>query len=188
MNPYFSVIIPLYNKANFIEKTIHSVLNQSFQYFEVIIVNDGSTDKSLEKVQKFNDSRIKIFNQENRGVSEARNYGIEQSTSEYIALLDADDLWHNNHLSELKKQIEISPNAGLYCNNYEVFYSENFKKKAKFNFSYDKDCLIIKDYFKASIINCVAWTSAVAFSKEKFNAIGKFNIDLGIISNASIAI
>src|SRR5690606_38408478 len=176
--PFFSVVIPLYNKENYIEDTLKSVLNQTFQDFEVVIVNDGSTDNSLEKVKKFTDGRIRVFSQENLGVSVARNFGIEKSNAEFIALLDADDLWYENHLYELKKQIDLFPDAGLYCNNYEVFYKENFSKKAKFNFDYKNDCLIVEDYFKASTINSVAWTSAVAFSKAIFNTIGKFNIDL----------
>ena len=65
--PFFSVVIPLYNKEDYIEDTLKSVLNQTFQDFEVIIVNDGSTDKSLEKVNQFDDSRIRVFSQENQG-------------------------------------------------------------------------------------------------------------------------
>lgn len=176
--PFFSVIIPLYNKEDYIEDTLKSVLNQTFQDFEVNIINDGSTDNSLEKVEKFKDDRIRLFNQKNQGVSAARNLGIEKSKAEFIALLDADDFWYENHLSELKKQITKFPNAGLYCNNYEINHKENFRKKANLNFNYKNDCLIVEDYFRASTINSVAWTSAVGFSKEKFKDIGKFNVDL----------
>ena len=91
MTPYFSVIIPLYNKEKYITDTLNSALNQSFQDFEVIIVDDGSTDESLEVVSRFQDPRIKIYKQENQGASVARNYGISQSQSDLIALLDADD-------------------------------------------------------------------------------------------------
>ena len=77
--PYFSVIIPLYNKESFIEKTLECVLNQTFKDFEIIIVNDGSTDNGLEKIKKFTDNRIKIFQQENQGVSVARNKGMEMA-------------------------------------------------------------------------------------------------------------
>ncbi|MFI1743624.1 glycosyltransferase family 2 protein [Thalassobellus sediminis] len=173
--PYFSVIIPLYNKENFIESTLKSVLNQDFQDFEVIIVDDGSTDKSLETVKLIKDSRIAIIQQTNKGVSFARNKGIQIAKANYIALLDADDFWHTNHLSELKKQINLFPDAGLYCNNYEVLYSNNTCKKASFNFKFNENCIIVEDYFKASIINPVAWTSAVGFSKSKFTDIGEFN-------------
>jgi glycosyltransferase involved in cell wall biosynthesis len=173
--PFFSVIIPLYNKERFIENTIKSIINQSFKDFEIVIVDDGSTDRSYEIASTFQSEKIKLFKQQNKGVSVARNVGIDYATSNYIALLDADDTWYDNHLFELKKQIDLFPDAGLYCNNYEVFYRENFSEKAQFNFAYHDDCLIVEDYFKASIINSVAWTSAVAFSKEKFKAIGGFN-------------
>lgn len=178
MAPFFSVIIPLYNKEKYIEDTLRSVLNQTFQDFEIIIINDGSTDKSLDEVVKFNDDRITIFKQKNAGVSVARNKGIELAKSKYIALLDADDFWHNNHLLELKKQILQFPDTGLYCNNYQVFYTEKVSRPANFNFNFDSEIIIVEDFFKASIINSVAWTSAIGFSKEKFNKVGGFNTHL----------
>ncbi|GAA3639339.1 glycosyltransferase family 2 protein [Flavivirga jejuensis] len=173
--PFFSVIIPLYNKETFIVKTIKSVLNQKFKDFEIIIVDDGSTDKSLELVSQFQDLRINIIQQKNKGVSVARNVGIEHANSKHIALLDADDTWYDNHLIELKKQIALFPEAGLYCNNYEIFHKKNMSRKAALNFNYQNECLIVEDFFKASITNLVAWTSAVCFSKEKFNEIGGFD-------------
>ena len=178
MTPFFSVIIPLYNKENYIKATLESVLSQSFTDFEVIVVNDGSTDQGLSKISHFNDSRIKIINQKNLGVSEARNNGIANAKSEYIALIDADDYWYDNHLIELKKQIDLFPEAGLYCNNYEVFYNSTNSRPAHINLDYNEDCLLVADFFKASIVNPVAWTSAVGFSKALFNAIGKFNTHL----------
>lgn len=173
--PFFSVIIPLYNKEAFIENTLKSVLQQTFQDFEIIIIDDGSTDNSYQNALRFNNDKIKLFKQNNKGVSVTRNLGIEYATSKYIALLDADDVWYPNHLFELKKQIDLFPDAGLYCNNYEIFHNESVCKKATFNFSYGTECLIVEDYFKASIINSVAWTSAVGFSKEIFKKLGGFN-------------
>lgn len=175
--PFFSVIIPLFNKEDYIESTLNSVLNQSYNDFEIIVVDDGSNDNSAYLVSQFKDSRIKLIKQKNKGVSVARNTGIEYAKANYIALLDADDLWYENHLFELKKQIDLFPNAGLYCNNYKVYHNENFQQNARLNFEYFENCLIVEDYFKASIINSVAWTSAVAFSKETFNIIGGFNPD-----------
>ncbi|WP_303316209.1 glycosyltransferase [Flavivirga abyssicola] len=175
MMPFFSVIIPLYNKEAFIEYTIKSVLNQSFNDFEIILVDDGSTDNSYKIASKFDDIRINLIQQKNKGVSVARNVGIKNAKGKYIALLDADDIWHDNHLMELKKQILLFPEAGLYCNNYEILLQKGIFRKATFNFKFQNDCLIVDDYFKASIINPVAWTSAVGFSKEKFISIGQFD-------------
>lgn len=172
---FFSVIIPLFNKQDFIEDSLKSVLNQTFKDFEIIIIDDGSTDNSFQLATQFKDPRINLIQQKNQGVSIARNNGINQSKSKYIALLDADDIWHSNHLSELKKQILQFPEAGLYCNNYQVYYSKTLYKPANFNFKYGKECLLVDDFFKVSTTNTIALTSAVGFSKEKFNNIGQFN-------------
>ena len=178
MNYFFSIIIPLYNKEDYIKDTLNSVFNQSFTDFEIIIVNDGSTDASMSIVEQFKNEKIRVLQQKNQGVSVARNNGILNAKGQYIALIDADDIWYINHLEELKKQIIQFPDAGLYCNNYEVYLDKNTKRKAKFNFEYKEECLVVKDFFKASIINSVAWTSAVAFTKHTFNAIGGFNTTL----------
>src|SRR5690606_6986211 len=154
--PFFSVVIPLYNKEKYIKETLNSVLAQTFQDFEIIVVNDGSTDNSANQILQFKDKRIKVIDQQNQGAASARNQGIEISSSPYIALLDADDTWYKNHLVELKRQIRLFPDAGLYCNNYEIHNFENSLRPATFNFIYGKSCLIVEDFFKASIINAVA--------------------------------
>lgn len=171
---FFSVIIPLFNKEKYIEATLKSVLNQNFEDFEVIIYDDGSTDNSLNIIEQIKDSRIIIRKQKNQGTSVARNNAINIAKGDFIALLDADDYWSPNHLIELKKIIKTFPKAGLYCNNYRIFYTPTISRPAKFNFKYQTNCLIVDDFFKASIINCVAWTSSVCFSKETFLDIGGF--------------
>ncbi|KJD32087.1 hypothetical protein PK35_11660 [Tamlana nanhaiensis] len=171
---FFSVIIPLYNKEKYIEATLNSVLNQEFKDFEIIIFDDGSTDDSLKQVEAFSDSRILIIKEINQGVSAARNKSIELAKGKYIALLDADDIWEPNHLTELHKLITLFPEAGLYCNNYRVFYNSAVSRPAKFNFQYAANGVLVNDFFKASIINCVAWTSSVCFAKNTFTEIGGF--------------
>lgn len=112
----FSVIIPLYNKAQTIVNTLSTVLNQSFGEFEIIIVNDGSTDDSVEKILTFStDSRIKIVTQENQGVSSARNKGVQECRYDYIAFLDGDDEWLPDYLLKMKEAIVQFPSAGMYC-------------------------------------------------------------------------
>ncbi|MCB0445703.1 MAG: glycosyltransferase family 2 protein, partial [Gelidibacter sp.] len=118
--PFFSVIIPLYNKEKHIKTTLDSVLAQTFNDFEVIIVNDGSTDKSLKIAETFDDKRIHIHTTENKGVSYARNYGVSKSNSNLIAFLDADDYWFPHHLKDLKHLIKKFPNCGLYCKAYDA--------------------------------------------------------------------
>ena len=89
--PKISVIIPLFNKGFIISETLESVLAQTFTDFEIVIVNDGSTDDSFEIVSQYSDDRIRLYNQENKGVSKTRNAEIEYAKSELIAFLDADD-------------------------------------------------------------------------------------------------
>lgn len=116
----FSVIIPLYNKATYIAKAVQSVIDQSYQEFELIIVNDGSTDKSLEIARQFIDKRIRIIDQTNAGVSSARNNGVNTSIYEYIAFLDADDCWESDYLQQMLELIEEYPNVGLYASSYKL--------------------------------------------------------------------
>lgn len=110
-----SVVIPLYNKAHTIVNTLNTVFAQTYQDFEVVIVNDGSTDNGVEVIQQhFNDSRIRIIHQKNAGVSAARNRGVDESKYEYIAFLDGDDEWHPEYLSTMNELITQYPQAGLF--------------------------------------------------------------------------
>lgn len=112
----FSIVIPLYNKAHSIERTLKTVLNQSFFDFEVIIVNDGSTDNGIQVIKEFSDdNRIKIIDQNNQGVSVARNNGVLNSKFDYVAFLDGDDEWLPNYLYKIKEAIDKFPNAGMFC-------------------------------------------------------------------------
>ena len=110
----FSIVIPLYNKEKYITSTLRSVLNQSFKNFELILVNDGSTDRSVEKVKEFNDPRIKLIHQSNQGVSVARNRGIREARFEWIAFLDADDRWGITFLENIAKAIVNYPNNSIF--------------------------------------------------------------------------
>jgi len=112
----FSVVIPLYNKAHTIVRTLGTVFNQSYKDFEIIIVNDGSTDDGIEKILAYTtDKRIRIVTQENQGVSAARNKGVKLSSFEYIAFLDGDDEWMPDYLLKIKEAINLFPQAGMYC-------------------------------------------------------------------------
>lgn len=117
-----SVVIPLYNKEHSIERTIQSVLNQSYLDYELIVVNDGSTDKSLEVVMEFVgridnrwiDDRLTLIHKENGGVSSARNRGIRDAKGEYVAFLDGDDIWDKDFLKEMVRLIEDYPGRSIY--------------------------------------------------------------------------
>ena len=94
-----SVVIPLYNKEKSIASTLRTVLNQTFSDYEIVIVNDGSTDGSVEEIEKVQDDRIRLVHQPNAGVSAARNRGIEEAKGELNAFLDADDEWKPDYLA-----------------------------------------------------------------------------------------
>lgn len=116
----FSVIIPLYNKAPYVAKAIESVLGQTYRDFEVIVIDDGSTDQSLEVAKTFENKSITIISQPNSGVSTARNNGVKIAKHPYICFLDADDWWHPTFLEEMKRLITDFPDAGIYGSGYYI--------------------------------------------------------------------
>jgi glycosyltransferase involved in cell wall biosynthesis len=119
---YFSVIIPLYNKVDYIERAIQSVLDQTHPFFEIIVVNDGSCDGGEKKVGLFKDDRIRLINQTNQGVSAARNNGAAHASFDYFAFLDSDDVWEKSFLEVINVMICDYPFAGIYgTNNYIKF-------------------------------------------------------------------
>jgi glycosyltransferase involved in cell wall biosynthesis len=178
MKPFFSIIIPLYNKESFIENTLKSVFSQAFTNYEIIIINDESTDKSEDIVLTFNDERIQIYSQKNQGASAARNLGIKKSKGNFIAFLDADDYWFPNHLETLGKLIKDCPQAGLYASRYiskvseKKFVTNSFLDIAE-NFSG-----IIADFFYSSVVSRIALTSAVIVPKAVFDKTGFFNTSI----------
>ncbi|MEM7166542.1 MAG: glycosyltransferase [Planctomycetota bacterium] len=111
--PTVSVIVPLYNVERFVEKAIRSVLEQTFADFELLIVDDGSTDNSVQICRGVEDPRIRILSQENRGVAEARNHGIRAARGEFVALLDADDMWVPEKLQQHVEQLRAHSNVGI---------------------------------------------------------------------------
>jgi glycosyltransferase involved in cell wall biosynthesis len=114
----FSVVIPLYNKEKHIQRAINSVLFQTYQNFELIIVDDGSTDGSFEAASAIHDARIRIIRQENKGVSAARNRGILEADTEWIAFLDADDEWLPAFLEEIYELMIAYPECNVLASAY----------------------------------------------------------------------
>ena len=173
LNPIeFSVIVPLYNKEKSIASTIESVLGQTHPNFELIIVNDGSTDQSVTVAQSFNDSRIKIINKSNGGVSSARNLGIELSQKQFIVFLDADDLWLPFCLEEFCTMINEFREAQIFCTNYNMT-GKNLKGIDRRYY--------VEDYFYTSAYYMARWsipimiTGCVAVSRNIFIEVGNFN-------------
>ena len=111
--PIFSVVVPVYNVANYLPTCLDSVLAQTFKNFEIICVNDGSTDHSLSVLNAYSDARIKIITQKNMGLAAARNTGIQASRGLFVALLDSDDFWHPEKLSEHFTHFKFAPNVDV---------------------------------------------------------------------------
>ena len=176
--PFFTVIIPLYNKENFIENTLRSVLNQRFTNFEVIIVNDGSTDNSEEKVREFNDNRIKYFYQINQGVSVARNLGILMANSNFITFIDADDYWFPEFLQEMFNNINQFQDQKVFSAATEVETSIS-KFSSQYSIEKSKDCQLV-NYFDASINTTIICTSCAVFHKSVFEKVGTFDTNIKI--------
>ncbi|KKG27045.1 hypothetical protein DU52_04905 [Methanosarcina mazei] len=120
-----SIVIPLYNKEQYIKRALCSVYNQTVQDFEVIVIDDGSTDKGAQVVKNIHDARFRLISQENAGVSVARNIGIKESKSELIAFLDADDEWMPNYLETILRLREKYPYAGLYATSMKNEFIES---------------------------------------------------------------
>jgi len=177
--PKISVVIPLYNKGFIISETLNSVLAQTFTDFEVVIVNDGSTDNSFEIVSQFSDNRIQLFQQENKGAAAARNLGIEKATGELIAFLDADDYWYPNHLEELFSLFNVFPNCGIYGSRYFMKISNKKSFKTTYSPSVSNDFRgILPDFFKASKAYRVGLTSAIAIPKSVLKNNFLFNSEI----------
>lgn len=169
----FSVVIPLYNKELSIKNTIQSVLNQTFQDFEIVVVNDGSTDNSLHVLKEIDDTRIRIINKTNGGVSSARNRGIKEAKYEWIAFLDGDDLWMENHLEILKDMIEAHPTDKVFTTSF-VFSDNKFVSEKGNSFS----CTRVENFCKASLSHfnkTIMWTSVVCVHKKVFDNVVAFN-------------
>lgn len=121
-----SVIIPVYNAEKYVAIAVQSVLLQTYENFEILIIDDGSPDESIDICQQFNDSRIKIIRQANRGLPGARNTGIRHAQGDYLAFLDADDAWLSNKLEKHVNHLNNSPTVGIsFC--YSAFINEQGK-------------------------------------------------------------
>lgn len=175
-----SVVIPLYNKEKQIAHTLRSVLNQILQNFEVVIVDDGSTDGSVAEVEKFEDSRIRLIHQQNAGVSAARNRGIEEAKGELIAFLDADDEWKSEYLATQYHLYQKYPDCSVFACNYEFRNSDGVVTSTiirKISFAGEDG--ILPNYFEvACCSHPPLWTSAVMVKKQAIQAIGGFPVGI----------
>lgn len=146
-----SVVIPLYNKALSIKRSVQSVLAQSYKNFELIVVDDGSTDDGGSIVNKYYDERIFLIRQNNSGVSAARNTGIKHASGNLVAFLDADDSWKPDFLKTIVRLSKNFPNAGLYATAYQINLSNQKIRNPMFSGISESPWEgIISNYFKSA--------------------------------------
>lgn len=172
-----TVVIPLFNKATTIQSTLKAVLAQTKPVHEIVVVNDGSTDNGVEVVEKMNIPNLSLVHQKNQGAAAARNTGIKNVKSDFIAFLDADDYWHQNYLEEIEKLIETYPDEHVFATALEVE-----KKNGVFPASYSIDAYKKEEtyrlnYFKASLQASILHSSSTVIKKEIIDTVGLFNVN-----------
>lgn len=181
-----SVVIPLYNKEKSIASTLQTVLHQTFNDYEIVIVNDGSTDNSVAEVEKVHDIRIRLINQQNAGVSAARNRGIEEAKGDLIAFLDADDEWKPEYLATQYQLYQKYPECSVFACNYEFRDPRgNVTQPIIHKVSFDEEDGLLYNYFEiACCSNPPICSISIMVRKNAILAIGGF--PLGIKSGEDL--
>jgi glycosyltransferase involved in cell wall biosynthesis len=166
----FSIIIPLYNKAQYILRALKSIKLQTFKEYEVLVIDDGSSDEGPQLVlQNFADA-VTLIRQANEGVSSARNAGIALAKYDFIVFLDADDYWHPNYLERMSQAILTHPKAGIFGSSYG-FKPEDLRDTGS-GFTQ------VEEYFEKAIHNTLFFTSATVIKKSFFDQGSWFNTTL----------
>ena len=166
--PRVSVIIPTYNRAGIIEEAVDSVLAQDFKDFELIVVDDGSTDNTSEVLTTYGDD-IRVLFQSNKGVSAARNRGITEASGKLIAFLDSDDLWLRQKLSRQVEFFRQRPDA-LICQTEEVWVRNGVRVNPKQRHKKPSGMI-----FKPSLELCLVSPSAVMIRRDLLDTTGNFD-------------
>ena len=179
MSGSISVVIPLYNKVRHINRAVDSVLGQTFEDFELIIVDDGSTDGSGDAVRRYDDPRIRLIVQANSGVSAARNRGVAEAKFELVAFLDADDEWLPDFLETVLKLRNQFPKASVWATSYSVVGSDGIHLQVAFPGTDEasREGGLI-DYFKSSGPWRPVHASAVMVQKGALTKAGGFPVEL----------
>lgn len=176
--PQFTVIIPLYNKENFVSATIESILDQTFTDYEVLIIDDCSTDFSLAKIQPYLSEKIQLISHpKNSGLSASRNTGIRNASAQYVTFLDADDTWKPTILETFYQMIQQFPEESIFATNYlevyqngDIILPKNSTSDLKPN-----ETVVIKDFFKRNRQQGIFIHSGVCFSKKVYEQVGYYD-------------
>ena len=173
----FSIVIPLYNKADYVVSTLKSVLKQTYTSFEIIIIDDASTDNSLKEVRKFEDTRIRIIEHgKNLGLSATRNTGVKAAENDYVAFLDADDCWHHSFLENIVLLIEKFPKQKIFATHYKENYNGTmFTPKTKLPPSKKGTFMVVDDFFKVNLGRLILTQSCIVVDKHVFTTVGGYD-------------
>ena len=171
--PLVSVVIPTYNAERTFQETIYSVQNQTFSNIEIIIINDGSTDRTLDIIQNIKDARVKVFSYKNGGLPTARNRGIAQATGEFISFIDADDLWTTDKLERQLAALETHPEAAVAYSWTQTIDDQGHWLHQYHSVFFEGDV-----YAEILVNNFVSNGSNVLVRKEAILSVGEFDSTL----------
>jgi len=192
--PTISVIVPTYNCGKYIKEAIESILSQSYPVTEIIIIDDGSNDDTDEVVKNMNSDKIKYLSQKNLGVSSARNLGLTNATSDYIAFLDADDIWHKNMIESQIIALEQHPDI-VFCFTNFMRFSDKKNEVFSDQFTFYPELSLLKTFYcKSSKVHIIldnafcalvefgeipAFTQVIMFRRTSLQGI-RFNTELKV--------
>lgn len=165
--PTFTVVIPLYNKEDYIVKSVQSVLNQTFIDFELLVIDDGSSDSSLKKLQGISDLRLRIIKKKNGGVSSARNFGINHARGKYVAFLDADDEYEENYLREVELLFNRFPESSAAATAFFIKRGQ-LKTRCVVPQGVPEKGMVITDFFTKWSMGAFFFTSSITVKTEYF--------------------
>jgi glycosyltransferase involved in cell wall biosynthesis len=172
--PPVSIVVPLCNKVRYVNRALNSVLAQTHQDFEVVVVNDGSTDGSEKVVRQYRDARIRLVNQENAGEGAARNRGIAETRADLIAFLDADDEWLPCHLETVLRLRKNHPECGAYATAFTIVTPHGCRAPSRAGIPAPTFEGVLPNYFRTVRGDHAVCSSAVAVPRETFNTCGLF--------------
>jgi len=178
--PSLTVVVPLYNKERTITRCLRSILAQTFPDFEVVVIDDGSTDNSPQLVRALEDPRIRLIHQPNAGAAAARNRGIAEARTDLIALLDADDTWDPTFLETILSLVPAYPEAGIYATGIRRYFGNNTYRETTVNHKGSSYTTLVHDYFLAIQQGDFVCSSNIVIPKAILNKVGGFPV--GVVS------
>ncbi|MBF0107241.1 MAG: glycosyltransferase family 2 protein [Deltaproteobacteria bacterium] len=177
-----SVVIPTFNRMGMVLRALDSVLCQSYREIEVLVVDDGSTDETERWVNRCADPRIKYIKTPNRGVSSARNYGVDRSCGEWVCFLDSDDLWHRHKLTEQVRHHQENPDS-LVSQTNDIWIRDS-KRVNKMK----KHAQIGGMIFKESLRRCMITCSTLMIKKKYFEGLGRFDESMPVCEDYDLGL